>query len=142
MENEYLKQIKEALCWNSEDSYCDILNAYYQQCEKDGEPCVDNEGRNIYNLMDSRQAMAAVKGYGFLELVDVVSEKPDWILAVGWDMESTPPKPVFSTLAPSEAFGKTLKNILCSYAYDPMAYPAFFRKAVAEPISRLCALYL
>lgn len=138
--SEYLKQINEAL-WNiSEDMACEIINAYYNQCARDDEPCIDNKGRNIYNLMDSKQAVAAVKGYGFAEVSNVFSQKTDWILCVDWDLETK--KPVMSTEVPSVVLDNCLRNIICSYCYDPMAYPTFFRTALAQPLSQLCALHL
>lgn len=141
-ENEYLKEIKDNL-WNiSEDSACEILNAYYRESQNDDNGCIDNEGNNIYNLMDPKQAVVAIKGYGFAEICDVFSKKPDLILVVGVDFESKPPKHIFSTEGPSVILDKCLKNIICSYCYDPMAYPAFFREAVAQPLSKLCALTL
>lgn len=92
--------------------------------------------------MDARQAVAAVKGYGFAEESKAFSEKPDWILVVGVDMKANPPKRIFSTEGPSVVLDRCLRNIVCSYCYDPMAYPAFFREAVGESISNICALYL
>lgn len=139
-DSEYLKEIKDAL-WNiCEDSACDILNAYYRQCKKDGEECIDNEGNSIYNLMDSRQAIDAVKGYGFTEVCDTFSKKPDWILVVNWNLETK--KPILSTEGPSVVLEKCLRNIVCSFIYDPMAYPAFFREAVSMPLSKLISLYI
>lgn len=141
-ESDYLKQIKDAL-WNiCEESACDILNAYYRECQRDEEGCVDADGNSVYNLMDSKQAMAAVDAYGFAAVSNAFNTKPDWILIVDWDIESTPHKPIFSTEAPTVVLDKCLRNIVCSYCYDPMAYPAFFREAVAKPLSMLCALGL
>lgn len=141
-ESEYLKEIKEAL-WNiGEDSACEILNAYYRECQQDEQGCIDNDGNNIYNLMDPKQAVAAVRAYGFAEVSDAFSEKSDWILVVGVDFESKPPKHIFSTEAPSVVLDKCLKSIICSYCCAPMEYPAFFREAVAQPLSKLCAIEL
>lgn len=141
-ESDYLKQIKEAI-WNiAEESACEILNAYFRQCGRDEEPCIDCDGNLIYNLMDDKQAVAAVKAFGFADVSNAFNEKPDWILIADVDLGTTPPKHIFSTEAPTVVLDKCLRNIVCSYCYDPMAYPAFFREAVAEPLSRLCAIGL
>ncbi|MCM1220336.1 MAG: hypothetical protein NC548_38220 [Lachnospiraceae bacterium] len=142
MENEYLKEIKDNLRNIGEDMACEILNAYYRECQRDDQGCIDNKGNSIYNLMDSRQAVAAVKHHGFANVCNAFNEKPDWILVVDVDMKSNPPKKIFSTEAPSVVLDKCLKNIICSYCYDPMAYPAFFREAVAVTLSKLCAIGL
>ena len=140
METEYLKEIKDNL-WNiGEDMACEILNAYYRESMRNNEFCIDNEGKSIYNLMDSKQAVDAVKGYGFAEIAEVFAKKPDWILVVGVDFEAKLPKHVFTTEGPSVVLDKCLRQIICSYCHDPMAYPAFFREAVAEPLSKLCAM--
>lgn len=128
METEYLKEIKENL-WNiGEDMACEILNAYYRESIRNNDFCIDNEGNSIYNLMDSKQAADAVKAFSFAEISEVFSKKPDWILVVGTDMEAKPTKNVFSTEGPSVVLDRCLRSIICSYCYDPMAYPAFFSR--------------
>lgn len=138
--SEYIKEIEENL-WNiGEDMACDILNAYYKQCLNDDMRCVDINGDNIYNLMDSKQATDAVKHYGFAEVAKVFVEKPDWILVGGIDLETKKPK--LRTEAPTVVLEACLATIICTYCKDPMTYPAFFREAVAEPLSKLCAMEL
>lgn len=139
-ESTYLKEIKDNLRNIGEDGACEILNAYYSECQKDEPGCIDNEGNNIYNLMDSKQAAAAVKVYGFAKISEAFSEKQDWILVVSVDIKSNPPKFTFTTEAPSVILDRCLPSIICSYCYDPMAYPAFFREALAQPLSKLCAI--
>lgn len=141
-ESGYLKEIKDNL-WNiGEDQACEILNAYYRECQNDENGCIDNEGRSIYNLMDRKQASAAILGYGFAEISEAFNKKPDWILLVDVDFKTTPPKRIFTTEAPSVVLDKCLASIVCSYCHDPMAYPTFFREAVATPLSKLCAMEL
>lgn len=90
--------------------------------------------------MDSKQAAAAVRAYGFAEISNAFNEKSDWILVVDVDIKSTPPKKIFTTEAPSVMLDKCLPSIICSYCYDPISYPAFFREALAQPLSKLCAM--
>lgn len=139
-ESEYLKQIKESL-WNiSEDNACDILNAYYNQCERDDEPCTNKVGSYIYNLMDTKQAVSAVKHYGLANVAETFCKKSDWILVANVNVETN--KPILETYAPSVVLDSCLRNIICSYCYDPMAYPTFFREALSEPLSKLCSIEL
>lgn len=136
--SECIKEIEENL-WNiGEDMACDILNAYYKQCLNDDTECIDINGDYIYNLMDAKQATDAVKHYGFAEVARVFVDKPDWILAGGIDTETKKPK--LRTEAPSVVLEACLKGIICSYLCDPIAYPAFFREAVAQPLSILISL--
>lgn len=138
--SEYIKAVEEAL-WNiSEDMACEILNAYYKQCQGEDIRCTDCNGDNIYNLMDDKQAVDAIKHYGFAEVATTFVKKSDWILAVGIDMETKKPK--LRTEAPTVVLEACLKDIICSFCLDPMAYPIFFREAVAKPLSQLCALNL
>lgn len=141
-ESEYIKQIKDNL-WNiSEDNAADVINAYYRQCMRDDNEagCIDLKGNRIYNLMDANQARDAIKDFGFAEVAQAFCHKSDWILIVDWDAEAN--KPIFTTEAPSIVLDQCLPNIVCSYCCDPMAYPAFFREAVAKPLSDLCSINL
>lgn len=139
MESEYLKEIKENL-WNiGEDMACDIINAYYRDCKRKDVDCVDCEGNYIFNLMDTKQSIDAVH-YGFAQVAEAFCKKPDWILVVRYDKETD--KPIFTTEGPSTVLESCLKNIVCSYICDPMAYPAFFREAVSEPLLHIVALNL
>lgn len=136
--SEVIKEIEENL-WNiGEDMACDILNAYYKQCLHDDVECIDINGDYMYNLMNTKQATDAVKHYGFAEVAKVFAEKPDWILVGGID--SGTKKPKLRTEAPTVVLEACLATIICDYCKDPMAYPAFFREAVAQPLSKLISL--